>query len=116
MATGSSCGELQTSPQSRRGRISRLPRHPPRQPRDLDLPQPPGAPILFTAPGAFYTKGKRRVKVVPSCAVLATVMAPLWAWAMLAKLLNYNTNLGLVFMKSCYSAINTREVDLAEIK
>ena len=63
-----------------------------------------------------YVKGRRKVKVVPSCAVLATVMAPLWAWAMLAKLLNYNTNLGLVFMKSCYSAINTREVDLAEIK
>lgn len=42
----------------------------------------PGAPILFTAPGAFYAKGKRRVKVVPSCAVLVTAMVPLWAWAM----------------------------------
>ena len=63
-----------------------------------------------------YAKGKRRVKVVPSCAVLVTAMAPLWAWAMLAKLLNYNTNLGLISMKSCYSAINTREVDLAKIK
>ena len=29
-----------------------------------------------------YVKGKRRVKVVPSCAVLATAMVPLWAWAM----------------------------------
>ena len=42
----------------------------------------PGAPILFTAPGALYAKGKRRVKVVPSCAVLVTAMVPLWAWAM----------------------------------
>lgn len=30
----------------------------------------PGAPILFTAPGAFYAEGKRRVKVVLSSAVL----------------------------------------------
>ena len=42
----------------------------------------PGAPILFTAPGVFYAKGKRKVKVVPSCAVLVTAMVPLWAWAM----------------------------------
>lgn len=29
-----------------------------------------------------YVKGKRRVKVVPSCAVLVTATVPLWAWAM----------------------------------
>ena len=37
---GASCGKSQTSPQSRRGRISRLPEPPPWQPRGLDLLQP----------------------------------------------------------------------------
>ena len=64
-----------------------------------------------------YVKGKRRVKVVPSCAVLATAMAPLWAWAMLRKLVNYNTNLGSISIQSCYSAIYVRGiVDLTQIK
>lgn len=64
-----------------------------------------------------YVKGKRRVKVVPSFAVLATAMVPLWAWAMFRKLVNYNTNLGSISIKSCYSAINARRiVDLTQIK
>ena len=64
-----------------------------------------------------YVKGKRRVKVVPSCAVLVTAMVPLWARAMFRKLVNYNTNLGSISIKSCYSAINARRiVDLTQIK
>ena len=50
----------------------------------------PDAPILFTAPGAFHSKGKRRVKVVPSSAVLVTAMAPLWAWAMSRAMASLN--------------------------
>lgn len=42
----------------------------------------PRRPYPLHGAGVFYAKGKRRVKVVPSCAVLVTAMVPLWAWAM----------------------------------